>query len=290
MKRVLQGLVALALLAVPVGADPAPASNPTLVDPAQMPGPLREVRFDQKLGAQLPLDTRFVDADGRAVALGDLVRDKPVILAFVYYECPMLCTLILNGLAKTLGVVELEPGDDFDVVAVSIDPDETPDLAAAAKARTLDRYGRPETADGWHFLTGGSEAIRGVAEAAGFQYVYDAETDEWAHTSGIIIVRPDGTLNQYYYGLEYPPKDVRLSLVDASAGKVGSLVDQLLLYCYRFDPALGRYTVAAMRVLRFTGALFVLGLVAFLLLQWRRERARVAPVTEHPQPPPVGAA
>lgn len=283
-------LVALLAWAGPAIGEPAPPSNPTLVDPSQMPGPLKEVRFDQNLGARLPLETRFVDETGRAIALGDLFGERPAIVAFVYYECPMLCTLILNGVAKSLDVVDLVPGKDFDVIAISFDPDETPALAAAAKDRTLARYGGTETADGWHFLTGTGEAIAAVTEAAGFRYVYDEKTDEWAHTSGIVIARPDGDLNQYYYGVEYPPKDVRLSLVDASAGKAGSLVDQLLLYCYRFDPTAGRYTVAVTRVLRMTGAFFVLGLAAFLLLQWRRERRLALRVTDHPQPPPVGAA
>lgn len=281
-------LLALAPVAI-AGAPEPPTPEPSdsgLVDPSKMPGPLKEVRFDQQLGRRLPLDAAFVDQHGRAVTLDALLGERPVVLAFVYYECPMLCTLILNGLAKSLSVIDLDIGSDFDVVAISFDPGETPEMALAAQARTLERFGNAEEAgagDGWHFLTGDEAAIARVTEAAGFRFVYDPDTDEFAHTSGIVIVRPDGTLNQYYYGIEYPPRDVRLSLIAASEQRVGSLVDQLLLYCYRFDPQLGKYTVAAMRVLRLAGIVFVLGLSAFLWLMWRRERNQT-------HPSPVGTA
>jgi protein SCO1/2 len=169
-------------------------------------------------------------------------------------------------------VLKLDAGEDFDVIAVSIDPGETPAMAAETKAAAVDRYDRPETAAGWHFLTGDEESIRTLTDAAGFSYVYEPDTDEYAHTSGIVIVRPDGVISQYYFGIEYPPKDVRLALVEAGDGKVGSIVDQLLLYCFRYDPALGKYTAAIMRVLRLAGFVFALGLSFFLLVMWRRER------------------
>jgi protein SCO1/2 len=264
----------LVLVFVPELAPVSLAQSSALVDPAQMPAPLNEVRFDQKLGSALPRDARFLDQDGRPVALGNYFGERPVVLAFVYYECPMLCTLILNGLAKSLGVLKLQPGTDFDVVAVSIDHGETPALASAALERTLKRYGKPETAPGWHFLTGSEEDVKRVADAAGFRFVYDPETDEYAHTSGIVIVAPDGTINQYYYGIEYPPRDVRLALVDASEGRAGTLVDQILLYCYRYDAKLGKYTVLTMRLLRFAGALFVVIMMIFLWFMWRFERRR----------------
>ncbi len=262
------------LLAALMLAPAALARPSTLVAPEQMPEPLNEVRFDQNLGDLLPRDTRFVDQTGQSVTLSRYLDGRPVILAFVYYECPMLCTLILNGLAKSLGVLELRPGTDFDVVAISIDHDETPALAQAALDRTLDRYGKPETEPGWHFLTGSEEDVARVADAAGFRYAYDPETDEYAHSSGIVIVAPDGTINQYYYGIEYPPRDVRLAIVDASEGRAGTLVDQILLYCYRYNAKLGKYTVFTMRLLRFAGAFFVVVLTVFLWFMWRFERDR----------------
>lgn len=273
------------MLAALLIAAPGPArAQDRLVDPAQMPGPLSEVRFDQQLGERLPLDTAFRDADGREVVLGDYFDQRPVVLVFVYYECPMLCSLILDGMAKALAVLQLEVGTDFDVVAISFDPGETPAMATAARTRTLSRYKRSATPRGWHFLTGTEQAIAAVTETAGFHFIYDPETDEYGHTSGILVVRPDGVINQYFYGVEYAPKHIRLALIDASAGRLGSLVDQLLLYCFRYDPQLGKYTAATLRVLRLTGAVFALSLVIFLWIMLRRDRASVR------RPKPVGAA
>lgn len=256
------------LTAVPLSADTA------LVEPENMPGPLKEVRIDQKLGDVLPLDVSFVTEDGARVELGDYFKgERPVILAFVYYECPMLCSLILNGLATSLDVLNFTPGEEFDVVAIGIDPDETPAMAGESKTSTLQRYGRPETEAGWHFLTGAETDIRKVADAAGFGYDYLPSTDEYAHASGIMIVTPEGKLSQYFYGIEYPPKDVRLALVEASENQIGSLVDQILLYCYRYDPQVGRYTAVTMRILRITGALFVLGMIIFVWIAIRRDRS-----------------
>lgn len=249
-------------------------ANPSLVEPKDMPGPLKEVRIEQHLGEQLPLEVPFVDQDGRPVKLGDYFGgERPVILAFVYFECPMLCSLILNGLATSLDVLKFNPGQEFDVVAISVDHDETSGMAGESKASTLQRYGRPETADGWHFLTGDEADIRRVADAAGFGFEYLPSTDEYAHASGIMIVTPEGQLSQYFYGIEYPPKDVRLALVEASSNQIGSLVDQILLYCYRYDPQVGRYTALTMRILRITGAVFVLGMVIFVWIAIRRDRS-----------------
>lgn len=262
------GFCLAALLTAPAGADTP------LVEPEKMPGPLKEVRIDQQLGDMLPLDRKFVNQDGMPVALGDYFQsEKPVVLAFVYYECPMLCSLVLNGLATSLDVLKLTPGEEFDVVAISVDPDETSAMAGQAKASTLQRYGRPETAAGWHFLTGQEADIQAVAQAAGFGYEYLPSTDEYAHASGIMIVTPDGQLSQYFYGIEYPPKDVRLALVEASSNQIGSLVDQILLYCYRYDPQVGRYTAVTMRILRITGAVFVLGMIIFVWIAIRRDRS-----------------
>ncbi|RMH19989.1 MAG: SCO family protein [Acidobacteria bacterium] len=238
-----------------------------------MPEPLDEVRFDQRLGGPLPLDAVFADEAGREVALQDYFADRPVVLALVYYGCPMLCNLVMDGIAKSLGVISLDPGRDFEVVVVSFDPGETPAMAQQAKAKTLERYGRPQTAAGWHFLTGDEATISRLADAVGFRFVYDPASDEYAHASGIVVATPDGVINQYYYGIDYPPKDVRLALVEASERRIGTLVDQLLLYCYRYDPSLGRYTAVAMRAVRLAGVVFVLGLLTFLLVMWRRERS-----------------
>ncbi|MCG8457517.1 MAG: SCO family protein, partial [Holophagales bacterium] len=250
----LAAVAALCLLLL--GSPSALLAQPSqvLVEPEKMPGPLKEVRVDQKLGNQLPLDAELVDEHGKAVKLGDFFGERPVILAFVYYECPMLCSLILNGLASSLGVLSFTPGEEFDVVAISIDPRETPEMAAAAEASTLTRYGKPETEAGWHFLIGDEATVGRIAEVAGFGYEYLPTTDEYAHASAIMVTTPEGVLSQYFYGIEYPPKDVRLALVEASSNQIGSLVDQILLYCYRYDPEVGRYTAVAMRILRLTGA------------------------------------
>lgn len=251
-----------------------------LVDPEKMPGPLREVRFDQNLGTELPLGASFVDEEGRDVKLGDFFGARPVVLAFVYYECPMLCTLTLSGLTSALGVVDLAIGEEIDVVVISVDPGEGPAQARQVKGDTLLRYGHPEStghsenAAGWHFLTGAEEQIAAVTRSAGFSYVYLPEEDEYAHTSGIVIATPQGVISQYFLGIEYPPKDMRLALVESSSGQIGSVVDQLLLYCFRFDPKSGKYTAATLNILRLAAALTTLALFGYIGLTWRRERIR----------------
>jgi protein SCO1/2 len=279
----LRALVALLALGPAVSASPrAVAASPRAVAAATQgdQGPpiasvMERVGFDQRLGEQLPLDARFVDEAGRDVRLADLVGERPVIVAFVYYECPMLCTLVLNGLVSSLRAVDLTPGKDFAVVAIGIDPSESPELARAKKARYLDEYGRSDTADGWHFLTGAEPEIARVAAAAGFRYAYVPEKDEYAHASGIVVATPDGRLARYYYGIEYAPRDVRLGLVEASDGKVGTLVDQVLLLCYHWDPLSGRYGLAIMTVIRFLGGVTVLGIGLFVGRALLRDR-RVA--------------
>ena len=257
----------LAFLATSVEAE-------GLVAPSDMPEPLNEVGIEQRIGETLPLDAPFVDEAGRAVRLGDYFGDKPVILALVYYDCPMLCSLVMNGLAKTLGVLKFDVGQDLDVVAVSFDARETPEMASEVKAQTVKRYGRPDTADGWHFLTGDDESIQRLTEAVGFRYTYLPESDEFAHAGGITIATPEGTIAQYYYGLEYPPKDVRLALVEAAANGLGTVVDQVLLYCFRYDPSLGKYTAVITRVLRLAGVAFCGFLGLFLWIMFRYERTR----------------
>lgn len=260
------------------------AADQRIVDPSKMPGPLKNVTFEQHLGSQLPLDATFRDETGNAVKLGDFFGKKPVILTFVYYDCPMLCTLILNGLAKALAVLTFDPGREYEVVAISINPKETPQQAATAESTTVKRFGRQETAPGWHFLVGSQDQIDRVASIAGYGYQFVPETGEYAHASGIVVATPGGQIAQYYFGIEYSPKDIRLSLVEASEQKIGGVIDQVLLYCYRYDPAQGKYTTAVMRILRVAGGLFVAGLLLFLWLAFRRDR-----LAERAETPRLGA-
>jgi len=248
------------------GVNP-PASAPS----SQTPSVLTDVRFDQRLDQPLPLETRFKDEEGRDVALGDFFGSKPIVLAFVYFECPMLCTQVLNGLTTSLTVLTETVGRDFDVVAISFDARETPALANGKKKSHLDRYKRPESAGGWHFLTGDEAAIRAVTDAAGFKFVWDAQTQQFAHPSGIIVATPEGKLSRYFFGIEYAPRDVKFALMESSAGRIGNMVDQLLLYCYHYDPASGSYGFVAMGAVRVGGALTVLALVGFVVVSIRRE-------------------
>jgi protein SCO1/2 len=235
---------------------------------------LREVGIEQHLDAQLPLDAVFRDESGREVRLGDYFSDKPVVLALVYYRCPMLCTQVLNGFLKSSQAVPLAIGHDYEVVTVSFDPRETPERAAEKKKHYARAYRRDGADQGWHFLTGDQQAIDKLAGAVGFRYHYDPPSDQFAHASGIVIATPDGRLARYLYGIEYSPHDLRLGLVESSAGRIGSPVDQVLLLCYHYDPLTGQYGLAIAGVLRAAGALTVLVLVVFLVVMYRRERRR----------------
>ncbi len=252
---------------------PAPSTAVGRIAPENMPGPLKDVGFDQHLGGQLPLDAWFTDAEGRRLQLGEVIGQRPVVLAFVYYERPMLCSLVMNGVAKSLDVLPFEVGREFDVVAISIDPGETPEMARQARAAAVERYGRPEIEANWHFLVGDQDSVSRTSEVAGFRFVYLPDEDEYAHAAGILIATPEGKVAQYFYGIEYSPKSIRLALVDAAEEKRGSLIDQVLLYCFQYDPQLGKYTMVAMRVLRVAGAAFALFMASFLWLMWRRERS-----------------
>jgi protein SCO1/2 len=249
---------------------PALAGAPAQAQPVNRV--LREVAFEQRVNARLPLESEFRDEAGGAVRLGDSFGRRPVVLALVYYDCPMLCTFILNGLVKGLKPVKFTPGREFDVVVISFDPRETPALAAEKKAAYLKEYGRAGTAAGWHFLTGEEKAIRSVTDAAGFRYFYDEQTQQFAHASGVIVATPEGKLYRYFYGIEYAPRDLRLALVEASANKLGTAVDQVLLYCFHYDPQTGKYGVLITRVIRLAGTASVLVLGAFLVVMFRRER------------------
>ena len=233
---------------------------------------IQQVAFEQRINQPLPLQLTFRDEASRPVALGDYFGRRPVVLALVYYECPMLCTYVLDGLVRTLRPLSFNPGQDFDIVVVSFNPRETPALAAAKKENYLKSYGRPGTANGWHFLTGEAESIRGLTEAVGFRYLYDAGTAQYAHASGLVVVTPQGKLFRYFYGIDYPPRDLRLALVEASANKLGTVSDQLLLFCYHYDPTTGKYGLLITRVLQTLclSTVFVLGV--FLVRMFRRER------------------
>jgi protein SCO1/2 len=238
-----------------------------------LPVALREVGIDQRLNEQLPLDAQFRDETGREVQLKEYFQSRPVIFVLAYYDCPMLCTQILNGVVSTLRVLPFDAGKEFDVVVVSFDPRETPQLAASKKDVYMQVYKREGAARGWHFLTGQPESIKRVTEAVGFRYYWDEATKQFAHASGIMVATPEGKLSHYFYGVEYAPKDVRLSLVEASQNRIGSPVDQLMLYCYHYDPATGKYGMAIMSVVRLAGAVTVLGILA-LLIFLRRPRGR----------------
>jgi protein SCO1/2 len=254
-------------LLLTVGSGLAPASVPQGTPPV-----LREVAFEQKLAQQVPLDVSLRDETGRTVKLGDYFGKKPVVLTFVYYECPMLCTLTLNGLVSALGVVNFDVGKEFDVVTVSFEPKETPALAAAKKAVYLKRYKRSGADKGWHFLVGDAPEIARLTKAVGFRYAWDERTKQYAHPSGVVTLTPEGRISHYLFGIEYAPKDLRLSLVEAAKGNIGGAVDQVLLYCYQYDPATGRYGAAVMRLVRTFSVLTVLALAAFILVMLRRDR------------------
>ena len=260
------------VLAQMTGA-PSPGYRRDVGTPAStIPAPLREIGFDQKIDETLPLDVEFRDEQGRQVRLGEYFGRRPVVLAFVYYDCPMLCTQVLSSMTSTFGVLALDPGKDFEIVVVSFDPRETPALAAEKKALYLDRFGRPGTEHGWHFLTGDEASVKRLTGAAGFRYAWDQQTGQFAHPAGVIVTTPDGRLARYLFGLEYGPRDLRFALVEASEGRVGTAVDSLLLYCYHYDPMTGRYGLVVMRALRVAGAATVLLLGAFIAVMVRRER------------------
>jgi protein SCO1/2 len=236
------------------------------------PGILSKIGIDQRLNAQAPLDLTFVEESGREVRLGEYFGKRPVILALVYYECPMLCTQILNGLVSALGTLKFDVGREFDVVAVSINPREGPGLASQKKAAYLERYGRPQTAAGWHFLTGREENIRRLAEAVGFRYEYDAEIGQYAHGAGVEVLTPRGVVSRYFYGIEYSPRDLRLGLIEASEERIGTPVDDVLLLCFHYDPATGKYGATALGLVRIGAVLTLVAFLTFLVVSLRRER------------------
>ncbi len=278
--RTLARVVQVAAVAAGLFCASAAAAQPTPPLSVPPPGPasqaqipiLREVGLDQKLDAQLPLDLAFNDETGNTVKLGDYFGQRPVILALVYYECPMLCTEVLNGMTGALETMNFNAGREFDVVVVSIDPGETPALALQKKQLYVKRYGRPGTEGGMHFLTGRQDAIEALANAVGFKYKYDPAIDQFAHVAVLTILTPAGHVSRYLYGIEYSPRDLKLALVEAADSKIGSAVDQALLFCYHYDPETGKYGLAIMNLVRFGGILTLAGAVAFILLNLRPPR------------------
>lgn len=261
----------------------SPLYAPKTYDPSQggtsngLPDALQKIGIEQKLGDQLPLDTELKDESGKTVKLGDyFTSGKPVILAFVYYECPMLCNEVLNGLTGSLKGLSFEAGKEFDVVAVSFDAreNEKADLAKNKKLAYMERYGRPGSEKGWHFLTGGQESIDKLTKAAGFSYQWDEKSNQFAHAGGIMIATPEGKLARYFYGIDYAPKDLKFSLMESADNKVGSVTEKLFLYCYHYDPSTGKYGLAILRVMRLGGIATLLILGISLVIFWRRDKIK----------------
>lgn len=250
----------------------APSMNPAEGGTNQKLAIFDKIGIDQKLNQQVPLDLTFTDENGQKVKLSQYFGNKPVILSLVYFQCPMLCSQVLAGLTGTLnGIVRFNVGRDFEVVTVSFDPRDTAKDAAANKSSYLRRYRREGAEKGWHFLTGNKDQIAALAGAVGFRYAWDPEIQQFAHASGIMLLTPDGRVAQYYYGIEYAPRDVQLGLIEASKGKIGNVVDQVLLYCYHYDPAKGKYGAAIFNILRISALVTMLVLGGFVIVMFRRD-------------------
>jgi protein SCO1/2 len=277
MKR--WGIAGLACAALVAGALPVRGASDT------RPAALREVGIDQRLNQPLPLDLRFRNEVGETVTLGSLLRGKPVILSLVYYECPMLCTLVLNGQLSAMKGLPFDAGDQFDVITVSFDPADTPALAAQKKATYLEQYRRPGAEQAWHFLTGDEASIKRLADAVGFRYTYLADKQEFAHAAAIMVATPKGVLARYFYGVEYAPRDLKFGLMEAAEERIGSPVDQLMLFCFSYDPATGRYSSTILNGVRLGGVLTVAAFAAFFFWSRRRERAGPTPAAATPASP-----
>jgi len=268
-------LLAAVLICAGLGAtaQAPPKLQPGEDVPNRKPSILDHVGIEQRLNQQVPLDLAFADETGQAVQLRQYFGSKPVILALVYYQCPMLCSQVLNGLAGALnGIVRFNVGRDFNVVTVSFDPRDTPQSAAENKKSYISRYRRAGAAQGWHFLTGRKDQIDALASAVGFHYAWDPQVKQFAHASGIMLLTPDGRLAQYYYGIEYAPRNIQLGLIEASQGKIGNLADELVLYCFHYDPTQGRYGAAIFNILRVSALATLLLLGGFMIVMFRRDR------------------
>jgi protein SCO1 len=279
--RVLLCALCILHFALGIGVVDAAAQRPNfLTGFTETPGPpstlkpeqLRDVTFKQRLNEQLPLDASFKDEYGRPVTLGKYFgSNKPVILGFVYFNCPMLCNEVMNGISRTLRALPFTAGQEFDVVLVSFDPRDTPSAAAEKKRAHLDYWKTEQTSGGWHLLTGDEQTIARVTNAAGFTYEFDPVTGQFAHVSGVLVATPDGKLSRYFYGIEYSPKELRMAIVESGQGHVGSPIDELMLYCFHYDPESGRYGAAVMNLVRLGGVLTLIAMATFLVKMRRRE-------------------
>lgn len=267
-------ITASLVLMVSIGAFGQGMTRGIMSPPANVRPPgLKNVGIEQHLDEQVPPDLAFRDETGKPVRLGDFFGRKPMILNLVYYKCPMLCGEVLSGLVSSMKILKFDAGKEYDVLTVSFDPKEPPEIAASTKAEYLKRYGRAGAADGWHFLTGTQESIDALTKVAGFQYQYDPSTKQFAHATAIMVLTPEGKIAQYYYGVEYAPKDLRLGLIQASQNKIGTVVDQVLLYCYHYDPATGKYGAVITRILQLSGLATILFLGVFMTVLFRRGSA-----------------
>jgi protein SCO1/2 len=247
------------------------------------PAILNQVGISQNLNTQIPPDLVFRDETGKSVRIGDFFGKKPIVLSLVYFDCPALCTEVLNGELRTMKAISLDLGKDYEAVTVSFEPKDTPALAKAKRDVYAGQYGRPDAAEHWHFLTGEQPSIDALTNAAGFHYAYDPSIRQYAHAAAILVLTPEGRIDRYFYGVVYPGRDVRLGLVEASEGKIGTLTDHALLYCYQYDPMTGKYGVIVTNVLRAAAGLTVLALGIFMALMFLRERKRPVAI-----PPPAG--
>jgi protein SCO1/2 len=267
-------LTLLALLlapAVPLRATQAPGSPPP--EAPLPPPPTKDVGFDQKLGEAIALDLVFRDEAGQNVRLARYFGKRPVVLSLVYFNCPMLCGMTTDGLVRSVRALRFDVGVDYEILSVSFDPRETPEMASAKKGPVMRQYGRKGGAEGWHFLTGDAASVAALTKAVGFRYVWDAEQKQFAHATGITLLTPQGHIARYFFGIEYPAKDLRLALIEASEEKIGNVVDQLLLLCYHYDPKAGRYTATVRNFVRAGGVITLLALVGFVTIMLWRERA-----------------
>jgi protein SCO1 len=272
--RLIQATVVLSLLGASAWGQ---AMSKGIVSPPSdvRPPYLQNVGIEQHLNGQVPPDLSFVDDTGRSVKLGDYFGSKPIILNLVYYNCTMLCGEALAGLTGAMKMLKFDVGKEFEVVTISFNPKETPEIAAAKKKDYLARYGRPGAEAGWHFLTGPPESINALTKAVGFQYQYDARNNQYAHATAIMVLTPQGRISRYFYGVDFPPKDLRMGLVEASHEKIGNPIDQVLLYCYHYNPATGKYGAVVSNMLKLGGGLTIAFLGALFLVLWRLEK--VAP-------------
>jgi len=268
-----RSILTIALLLIAACSGSAQTVPDNVSQPSSgKPAILQSVNFRPELNAQLPLDLPFTDEAGNAVQLNQYFHhQKPVLVAFVYYACPMLCTQLEQGVVGSLRMLSFNPGRDYDVVFISFDEHDTPRMAAAKKKTAMEHFRRPETASGWHFLTGSNESIAAVTNAANFHFSFDAKNNLFAHASGILLLTPDGRISRYFYGVEFPGRDLRLGLVDASQGKIGTPVDKALLYCFQYDPSTARYSATILGILRIGAALTIPGLLLIMLFFRRRE-------------------